>query len=98
MKQYQVTRKLQITIPKPIAKELHIRPGDAVVFERTGKAVLVKKATPRVDDPREMVDAVEALAQDMRRVGRFVRAAGAALDENLSGHIRSQPENSGLGQ
>jgi AbrB family looped-hinge helix DNA binding protein len=89
MKQYQVTRKLQITIPKPIAKELHIKPGDAVVFERTGRAVLVKKAASRVGDLKEMVDAVEAFAQDMRRVGRYVRAAERSLDENLSRHIRS---------
>jgi AbrB family looped-hinge helix DNA binding protein len=89
MKQYQVTRKLQITIPKPIAKELHIKPGDAVVFERIGKAVLVKKAAPRVGDLREMMDAVEALAQDMKRVGRYVRVVERSLDENLSRHIRS---------
>ena len=89
MKQYQVTRKLQITIPKPIAKELHIKPGDAVVFERTGRAVLVRKAAPRVRDLREMTDAVEALAQDMGRVGRYVRAAERSLGENLSRHIGS---------
>jgi AbrB family looped-hinge helix DNA binding protein len=89
MKQYQVTRKLQITIPKPIAKELHIKPGDAVVFERTGRAVLVKKAAPRVRDLREMVDAIEALAQDMRRVGKYVRMAERSLDQDLSRHIGS---------
>lgn len=89
MKQYQVTRKLQITIPKPIAKELHIRPGDAVVFERTGRAVLVKKASSPVDNIGEMVDAVEAFAEDMRKVGRYMRAVERSLDENLSRHISS---------
>jgi len=89
MKQYQVTRKLQITIPKPIAKELHIRPGDAVVFERAGRAVLVKKASSRNDSVRDMADAVEALAKDMRKVGRFVRTAERSLDESLSRHIGS---------
>lgn len=89
MKQYQVTRKLQITIPKPIAKELHIRPGDAVVFERTGRAVLVKKASLRVDNVKEMRDAVKALAKDMRKVGKHIRLAEKALDENLSRHIGS---------
>lgn len=90
MKQYQVTRKLQITIPKPIAKELHIRPGDAVVFEKAGRAVLVKKASSRIDDVSDMANAVEALAKDMRRVGRYTIAAERSLDENLSRHVGSQ--------
>jgi len=89
MKQYQVTRKLQITIPKPIAKELHIRPGDAVVFERTGRAVLVRKAPPQVADVEDMMEAVATLARDMGKVGIHVRAAEKALDESLSRHIRS---------
>ena len=89
MRQYQVTRKLQITIPKPIAKELHIRPGDAVIFERAGRAVLVKKASSRNDDVQEMAEAVEALARDMRKVGKFMRGAEMSLDESLSGHIGS---------
>jgi len=89
MKQYQVTRKLQITIPKPIAKELRIRPGDAVVFERTGRAVLVKKASARVDDVREMADAVEAFARDLRKVGVYMRSAERSLDENISRYVGS---------
>jgi len=89
MKQYQVTRKLQITIPKPIAKELHIRPGDAVVFERTGRAVLVKKASPQIGDAEDIKQAVRALAMDMRRVCKYISAADRALDESLSRHIRS---------
>ena len=89
MKQYQVTRKLQITIPKPIAEELHIRPGDAVVFERAGRAVLVKKASSRNDNVTDMARTVEALAKDMRKVGRFMRAAERSLDENLSRHVGS---------
>jgi AbrB family looped-hinge helix DNA binding protein len=89
MKQYQVTRKLQITIPKPIANELHIKPGDAVVFERTGKAVLVKKAAPRNADVKEMADAVRAFAKDMRRVEKYVKLAERSLNESLSRHIRS---------
>ena len=89
MKQYQVTRKLQITIPKPIAKELHIRPGDSVVFEKAGRAVLVKRASPRNDSVTDMAEAVEALAKDMRKVGRFMRTAERSLDEDLSRHIGS---------
>ena len=89
MKQYQVTRKLQITIPKSIAEELHIRPGDAVVFERAGRAVLVKKASLRNDSVTDMAQAVKALAKDMREVGRLMRAAERSLDENLSRRVGS---------
>lgn len=89
MRQYQVTRKLQVTIPKPIAKQLHIKPGDAVVFEKAGRAVLVKKAGSRISDLKDMADAVEALARDMRKVGRHIGAAERSLDENLSRHIGS---------
>lgn len=87
MRQYQVTRKLQITLPKPIARELKIKPGDAVVFERAGKAVLVKKASPRTDDTQRMADAVRAFAQDMRKVERYVKLAERSLNENLSRHV-----------
>jgi len=89
MRQYVVTRKLQITIPKPIAKELHIRPGDAVTFEMAGSAV-IKRAALAVRDPAEMAEAVQALARDMRKVGRYVRAAESSLGANLSRHIDSQ--------
>ena len=68
-------KKLQITIPKPIVKELRIKPGDAVLFEKTGRAVLVKKAAPQVGDVKGIADAVRALAQDMRKVDRYIRAA-----------------------
>ncbi len=87
MKQHQVTRKLQITIPKSIAKDLHIKPGDAVVFERTGKAVLVKKAAPRAGDAKETTDAIIALAKDMRKIGRHMKAAERSLDQSLSRHL-----------
>ena len=90
MRQYVVTRKLQITIPKPLAKELHIRPGDAVTFEMAGRAVIVKRAALAVRDPAEMAEAVQALARDMRKVGRYVRAAESSLGANLSRHIDSQ--------
>ena len=68
---------------------MHIRPCDAVVFERTGRAVLVRKASPQVGDLADMVEAVEALARDMKRVGKYMRAAERSIDESLSRHIRS---------
>lgn len=89
MKNYQVTRKLQITIPRVLAKQLGIRPGDAVVFEQAGGAVLVKKAGRRVTDIAELKNAVEALAKDMVRVRRYTKIAERALAADLSRHISS---------
>lgn len=60
-----------------------------MAFEKTGRAILMKKAAPRVGDHKEMADAVQALAQDMKKVGRHVEAAERSLDANLSRHIGS---------
>ena len=89
MKNYQVTRKLQITIPKLLAKELGIRPGDAVVFEKAGGAVLVKKTGTQVRDYKELGDIIEAFAQDMTRIGKYVKVAERAIAEDFSRHVRT---------
>ena len=67
MKAYQVTRKLQVTIPKALAQELRIRPGDTVVFEKAGKAVLVKKPGSHLSSHAELEKTVEAFARDMKK-------------------------------
>ncbi|MDA4112917.1 MAG: AbrB/MazE/SpoVT family DNA-binding domain-containing protein [Thaumarchaeota archaeon] len=36
MKHYQVTKKLQVTIPKKLADKTGIKPGDSVAFEGQG--------------------------------------------------------------
>ena len=89
MKNYQVTRKLQITIPKLLAKELGIRPGDAVVFEKAGGAVLVKKTGTQVRDYKELGDTIEAFAQDMTRIDKYVKVAERAISEDFSRHVRT---------
>lgn len=90
MKNYHVTRKLQITIPKILAKQLGIRPGDTVIFQQAGSAVLVKKAGGRVRDSAELREAVEALAKDMVRVSRHIQIAERSLAAGLSRHFGSQ--------
>jgi len=87
MRPYQVTRKLQITIPKVLAKELRIRSGDTVVFQKAGNAVLVKKSKSQVKDRADLVKTVEAFAADMEKVGRYMKAAERAIAANLSRHI-----------
>jgi AbrB family looped-hinge helix DNA binding protein len=89
MKTYRVTRKLQITIPKVLSKELRIRPGDTVVLQKAGNAVLVKKAGKQVKDDAELERAVEAFARDMVKVERYVKTAERAIAANLSRHVGS---------
>jgi AbrB family looped-hinge helix DNA binding protein len=86
VKVYQVTRKLQITIPKVIARELRIRPGDTVVFQKAGNALLVKKSR-QVGDRADLVKTVEGFAGDMKKVGGYAANAETAMAANLSRHI-----------
>lgn len=87
MRPYQVTRKLQITIPKVLANELRIRPGDTVIFQKAGNAVLVKKSKPQVKDRAELVKTIGAFAADMEKVGKYTAAAERAIAANLSRHL-----------
>lgn len=45
-----VTSKGQVTIPAPIRKALHIKPGDRVRFELKGKDYVLKTAPSRIED------------------------------------------------
>jgi AbrB family looped-hinge helix DNA binding protein len=90
MKNYHVTRKLQITIPKILAKQLGIRPGDAVTFQQAGSAILVEKAGGVVRDSAKLKEAVEALAKDMVKVSRHVKTGERSLAADLSRHFNSQ--------
>jgi AbrB family looped-hinge helix DNA binding protein len=89
MRSYQVTRKLQVTIPKALAKEMRIRPGDTVIFEKAGNAVLVKKPGRHVRDHAELEKAVKLFAKDMVRVRKYVTTAERAITANLSRRIGS---------
>jgi AbrB family looped-hinge helix DNA binding protein len=87
MKNYHVTRKLQITIPKVLARDLGIRPGDSVVFEKAGSAVLVKKVEGHPWRQGELEDAVSDFARDMTKLQKHVKDAERSLAENLSRHF-----------
>ncbi|MCK6555491.1 AbrB/MazE/SpoVT family DNA-binding domain-containing protein [Candidatus Binatia bacterium] len=47
----KVTSKLQVTVPKAIAAEYGIRPGDDIEWIPAGSAVRVCKATPHPRSP-----------------------------------------------
>lgn len=87
MKNYHVTRKLQITIPKVLARDLGIRPGDSVVFEKAGGAMLVKKVGGHSWRQGELEDAVGDFARDMTKLRKYVKVAERSLAENLSRHF-----------
>jgi AbrB family looped-hinge helix DNA binding protein len=87
MKQYQVTRKLQVTIPKKLAEKTGIRPGDSVVFEEAGGAITLRRAGRVEVDTRSLISAVEGLAGDMQKVGPRVKEAELGLVEGLSRHV-----------
>ncbi len=88
MKNYQVTRKLQITIPKRLAKELGIVAGDAVRLEKIGDTVVVKKAEHRDTNATEIRKAVMEFSKDIPKIRKYVKIAEKALVESLSRHVR----------
>lgn len=52
-KECRLTVKGQVTIPKDVRDLLGVRPGEAVVFEREGDRVFLRKSDPRATDPAE---------------------------------------------
>ena len=90
MKPYQVTRKRQVTIPKRIADNLNIKPGDSVVFEESGDTVTIKKVSGAQPSPEEVQFAIEEFARDVKKIKPRIKEAESALIEDLSGHLTSQ--------
>ena len=90
MRQYQVTRKLQVTIPKKLAEKTGIKPGDSVVFEEEGGAITLRRAGRSGTDRRSLISAIEGLAGDMEKVGPKVKQAERGLVEGLSRHVSPQ--------
>ena len=60
----KITSKLQVTVPKALAKQYHIRPGDEIRFEAAGDVIRVVPPSasmpivaPNVDERLELFDA-----------------------------------------
>ena len=60
-----------------------------MVLQKTGNAVLVKKAGKQVKDHAELERTVEAFARDMVKVEKFVKTGERAIAANLSRHVGS---------
>ena len=90
MRQYQVTRKMQVTIPKRIAERTGIKPGDTVVFEETrDERIMIKKVSGSDVDVEMVLAALDNLAGDMSKIKSHISQARSGLIEGLSGHVDS---------
>jgi AbrB family looped-hinge helix DNA binding protein len=90
MKQYQVTRKLQVTIPKKLADKAGIRPGDSVLIDETSGMITLRKAEAQRQDPDDVRKAVEEFTHDLRSIRTHLKKSESALIENLSRHVTSK--------
>lgn len=90
MKQYQVTKKLQVTIPKKLAEKVGILPGDSVVFDEVGGEITLRKAATQRRSAKELTRAMDEFASDMKKIAPRMREAERELNANLSGHIRAK--------
>ncbi len=90
MKQYQVTKKFQVTIPKKLAERVGIVPGDAVVFEEADGEIMLRKASQSRRSAKELSSAVRQFASDLEKIAPHMRKAGHALNDNLSRHISAE--------
>jgi AbrB family looped-hinge helix DNA binding protein len=73
----RVTSKLQVTLPKAVARQYGIEPGAEVVFEPAGDIIHVLPQRRRRRGVRERVKLFEAILfrQRARQAGRVFAAA-----------------------
>jgi len=93
LKQYQVTRKRQVTIPKKLAESTGIKPGDLVVFEATTKdSIFLRKASGIRDekDLENIRSAILAFAKDVPKIKKQIDLSETALIENISRHFSAK--------
>jgi len=87
LKHYQVTKKLQVTIPKKLAEKAGIEPGDSVVFDEADGEITLRKAGSPRRNAKELSLAMEEFASDLKRIAPRINEAGLLLNENLHRHI-----------
>jgi len=71
----RVTTKFQVSVPKALADQYGIEPGDDLVWEPAGEALRVRPAKPRTAhavDGRERLRLFDAAMH--RQAGRMLRA------------------------
>ena len=90
MKQYQVTKKLQVTIPKKLAEKVGILPGDSVIFDEAGGEITLRKAGTQRRSAKELSRAIDEFASDVKKIAPRMREAERELNASLSGHLRAK--------
>jgi AbrB family looped-hinge helix DNA binding protein len=90
LKQYQVTKKLQVTIPKKLAEKVGILPGDSVIFEEVGGEITLRKGSRHRRSASELSSALAEFASDLKTIEPHMKEARRRLNEDLSRHLRAQ--------
>jgi len=90
MRQYQVTKKLQVTIPKKLAVKAGIAPGDAVIFDEVDGEITLRRASRQRQNEKQLSLAMRDFASDLEKIAPRMREAGRALSENLSRHVSAE--------
>ncbi|MFI5422158.1 MAG: AbrB/MazE/SpoVT family DNA-binding domain-containing protein [Nitrososphaerales archaeon] len=91
MKQYQVTSKRQVTIPKHLAEKKGIKPGDSVLFEETQEGIILKRVTESDKLEYEALQKIiTAFMTDVPVIRKHLRKSRRAISENFSRHLRSK--------
>jgi bifunctional DNA-binding transcriptional regulator/antitoxin component of YhaV-PrlF toxin-antitoxin module len=81
----KVTSKLQVTLPKVLAEQYGIAPGDEIAWESAGDAIRVVPGTVPVRPDRETrLHRFDQATDRQRRRDRGVKATGAPHDRKWS--------------
>jgi bifunctional DNA-binding transcriptional regulator/antitoxin component of YhaV-PrlF toxin-antitoxin module len=74
----KVTSKLQVTLPKALAEQYRIRPGDEILWVASGDAIRVVPARS-VEKQGSLAERLELFEQSVaRRRRKYKRASGRA--------------------
>jgi AbrB family looped-hinge helix DNA binding protein len=89
----KVTSKLQVTVPKALADQLGIRPGDEIAWSVTGRSLRVAlvgetRVTPSPAERLALFDA--ATARQRNRQRRAVKSSRAATTATSRGWTRDE--------
>jgi AbrB family looped-hinge helix DNA binding protein len=88
----KVTSKLQLTVPKKIADQYGIRPGDELEWIPAGESIRVELMRPKVKDGMRVSpeERLELFDEGTKRLRKREKA-------RLEGKPHPQPETSGRG-
>lgn len=62
-----ITRKYQVTIPKPVRKDLKLKIGEKVVFIKSGEGYKLMKASEIIEEGAELCKDIEETVEEMRK-------------------------------